>query len=270
MRWIAVAVGLLGVMGLASAQKELVGRKQFPQFRAMSGLSGSTFPVGRDGLPSYEGAMGLSTPIAYSLTNWSFVAGLGSLSFDTSLRFPGGRENQRRTNGTAQFMVGVPLGSAGDLTVSYMVLSSILDNALNLQFTPGKQEGKVRYSVGVQDIGGGGGSAGEQHPNDGETSRSFFTVSTFEISPGTHVSVGTGTNRFKSIFGNVSTTIAPNVKGTLEYDAFNWNVGISYRLGGFGRLSSETYDRPARTADAHMFVGLVRGKLLFWGLNISF
>lgn len=236
----------------------------------MSGLAGSAFPVGKDGLPSYEGAMALSTPIGYSLTKWSFVAGIGSLSFDTSLRFPGGRENQRRTNGTAQFMVGVPLGSAGDLTVSYMVLSSILDNALNVQFTPGKQEGKLRYSIGVQDLGGGGGSAGEQHPNDGDSSRSFFSVTTYEISPGTHVSVGTGTNRFKSVFGNISTSLGANMKGMVEYDAFNWNVGVAYRLGALGRLSGETYDKPARTADAHLFVGLVRGKLLFWGLNVAF
>jgi hypothetical protein len=258
------------VVAGAMAQKELVGRNQFPQFRAMSGLSGSTFPVGKDGLPDYRGAMGLSTPIAYSLSKWSFVAGLGSLSFDTNLRFPSGRDGQRSTNGTAQFMVGVTLGQAGDLTVSYMVLSGIMDNALNLQFTPGRQEGKVRYSVGVQDIGGGGGSAGEKHPADGESSRSFFTVTTFEVDDKTHVSLGTGTRRFKSIFGNVSTSLGPNMKATVEYDAFNWNFGVAYRLGALQRIGRETYDKPARTADAHLFVGLVRGKLLFWGLNISF
>lgn len=266
----AVSLLVASLVTLGSAQKELSGRRQYPQFRSMSGLSGSAFPVGTDGLPSYNGAMALSTPIAYSLTGWSFVAGIGSLSFDTNLRWPSGREGQRSNNGTAQFMVGIPLGSAGDLTASFMVLSTILDSALNLQWTPGRQEGKFRYSVGVQDLGGGGGSAGEKLASDGESSRSFFGVATYAVDERTHVSLSTGTNRFRNLQGNVSTTVAPNLKATLEYDAYNWNFGVAYRLGALRQISEETYDKPARTADAHAFVGLVRGKLLFWGLNITF
>lgn len=257
-------------MPMASAQTELIGRKQYPQFRSMSGLPGSGFPVGQSGLPDYNGALSLSTPIAYSLSGWSFVAGLGSLSFDTRLTSPFGKGGQKRNNGTAQMMVGVPLGSAGDLTVGYMVLSSVGDGAFNFQWTPGRQEGKFRYAFGIQDISGGGGSAGEQHPLDGETSRSFFGVATYMIDPRTHVSLGTGTARFRPLYGNVSTTVALNLKATLEYDAFNWNFGVAYRLGALRGMSAETYDKPARTADAHAFLGLVRGKLLFWGLNVSF
>ena len=270
MRWFPLALVTAGLTTFGAAQTELVGRNQFPQFRAMSGLSGSTFPVSPSGLPDYNGAMALSTPIAYSLTGWTFVAGFGSLSFDTNFRFPSGRDGNKRSNGTAQLMLGVPLGGAGDFTVSYMVLSGIMDNALNVQWTPGRQEGKLRYSVGVQDIGGGGGSAGEKHPRDGETSRSFFGVATYAIDEKSHVSLGTGTRRFQPIYGNISTSLAPNLKATLEYDAFNWNFGVAYRLGALRRMTEETYDKPARTADAHAFIGLVRGKLLFWGLNISF
>lgn len=254
---------------LAAAQKDMIGRDQFPQFRNLGGLAGNMVPLNPDGSPNYFGALSLSTPVAYTLSNWHGSVGYGLMSFDMTLRAPG-KDNQRNTNGTAQFMLGAPSGPYGQFMATYMILSHLGDGAFNFQLTPGRQAGKVRWAVGLQDLRGNGGSAGENIAGDSESSTSFYSVTTYAINEKTHLSLGTGTRRFKGVFGNISTNITDNLKATLEYDAFNWNFGVAYKLGSIMKLQGEGYDTPGRSVDAHTFLGVVRGKSLFWGVGISF
>lgn len=256
--------------GFAIAQTDLRGKDQFPQFRNLGGLSGNLVPVGPDGKPDPWGALSLSTPTGYTLSGWHGVAAFGTMSFDSTLRWPQGRDGQTRTNSTGMFLLGSTIRGVGNFSAGYMVLSNLGDGAFNFQFTPANQTGKVRWAVGVQDLRGGGGSAGENIPGDSDSSTSLYTVSTFQIDDKTHLSVGTGSRRFKGIFGNISRNLNENLKATVEYDAFNWNVGLSYRLGSLGRLGGETYDSPGRRADVHTFLGLIRGKSIFWGVGVSF
>lgn len=269
MRPLATAIAL-SAAALGFGQADMVGKDLFPQFRNLGGLPGNMIPVGPDGTPSYAGALSLSTPTAYTLSGWHGIAGYGSMSFDMRFRSPRGREGQKTTNGTAQFMLGTSAGSLGTVSGGFMVLSNLGDNAFNLQWSPGRQVGKSRYAIGVQDLNGGGGSAGEGQPTDGDSSRSFYGVTTYQIDDKTHVSVGTGTRRFKGVFGNISTTVMPNLKACLEYDTFNWNVGVSYRILALQRMRPESYDATARYAELHAFLGVVRGKYLMWGMGVSF
>ena len=264
-----LALTAFALASLASAQKDMIGRDQFPQFRNLGGLAGNLVPLNPDGSPNYFGALSLSTPVAYTLSNWHGIAGYGLMSFDMTLRAPG-KDNQRNTNGTAQFMLGAPSGAYGQFMASYMILSHLGDGAFNFQWSPGRQTGKARWAVGLQDLRGNGGSAGENIAGDSESSTSFFSVTTYAIDEKTHVSFGTGTRRFKGVFGNISTNITDNLKATLEYDAFNWNFGVAYKLTSILKLQGEGYDSASRHVDVHTFLGVVRGKSLFWGLGVSF
>lgn len=259
---------LVSASAACFAQKEMVGEDLFPQFRSLGGLPGNMVPIGPGGAPNYFGALSLSTPVAYTLSGWHGVAGFGSMSFDMSLKFPKGKDKE--ANGTAQFMLGTSLGKFGSLSGGLMILSGLGDNAFNLQWSPPKKDEKVQFAIGVQDIRGGGGSAGEGQPTDSDSSRSFYGVATMALNEKTHFSIGTGTRRFKGIFANVSTNITPTLKATLEYDAFNFNYGLAYRIASFGKLKGETYDTAAQSADIHAFLGVVRGKFLFWGVGVSF
>lgn len=265
-----LAVTLALLAPLALAQKDFQGRDEFPQFRNLGGLPGNMVPVGPDGIPNYFGALSLSTPTAYTLGGWHGIAGFGTMSFDSRLRSPEGRDGQTTTNSTAQFMLGSTIRGIGNFSATYMVLSNLGDGAFNFSFTPANQPEKVKWAIGIQDLRGGGGAAGENIPGDSDSSASLYTVTTFKINEKTHASIGTGTRRFKGFFGNISTNITPNIKTTLEYDAFNWNVGVAFRLTSLGNTSKETYDEAARKIEAHAFLGFIRGKSIFWGVGISF
>ena len=271
MRRSLVFVPLLMLSATSMAQLDMSGPRQYPQFRNMSGLPGSIIPVNLYGDPDYRGTVSLSTPIAYTLSNWNFSVALGSMSFDMSPRLPAGRDGQGTTNATVSLQGGIPLGQYGALTFGYMVLSNLGDGAFNFQFSPGRQtDPKFRFAVGVQDLKGGGGSAGELDKTDGDSSTSFYGVGTYAINETTHVSLGAGGRRFSKAFGNISTNLTPSIKATLEYDAFNWNIGLACRLGSISKLNRETYDQKARYSEAHGFVGVIRGKYLFLGLGVSF
>lgn len=261
--WLVVASVLATT---AVAQKDLNGIGQFPQFRSLSGLPGGGFGVGKDGKPLFDGAFSLSTPIAYSLDGISL--GIANLSDSLRPRFFGtGRGEGGRSNGTAFVMGGTRLGELGTFSGTYMVLSSIGDMCFNFQFTPNIRQEKFAVAVGVQDAFNSGGEAGEVldsviSPN----SRSWYGVATFEAQKDVFVSVGAGGRRFDGPFGNVSFPIAPRLRGMVEYDTFNWNVGV---LGEVYRFQQRGGYDPKHTS-ASAFLGVVRGKYLTWGLNISF
>jgi hypothetical protein len=223
----------------------------------MSGLPGGSFGVLPSGTPSFRGAMALSTPIAYSLNNWHWAAGINSTS--PSMRFTGLDTNARGgvSSGTAELMVGIPTPYGG-LTFSMMPISVHMDeNAINLEFTP-TQTGMVQFGVGIQD------AMGVTHtfrPRERRSSRSPFVVATANPCPDTYASVGYGNQRFGGIFGNVSHTFG-NFKAVGEYDTYNWNYGVAGRLGHFKGMGKDV--------EATAFAGYIRGKYATWSLTFSF
>lgn len=216
--------------------------------------------------------MGISTPVAYSLGNLHFDVGLsntsssaGKLAFD---------QNQQNTNGTSWVMGGIatPLG---DLTASYMVLSRIGDSAFNFHFSPrmfnperDKYAADIRrvdFGFGIQDAFNTGGASGQAIDNatGGGNSTSVYAVGTYRFSEDIYASLGTGTNRFRGLFGNVSANMTPYAKAILEYDRFNWNYGIALKAGEFSTGEN-------RTGHISVFLGEIRGKYLTWGVNLAF
>lgn len=241
------------------------GPGNYPQFRSMSGLPGSGYGVTADGRADISGALSLSSPIGHSLSDWEIVFGFGNLSSDLKLGFPRSRERDLGGNGSGQILLGVPLGRYGSATFTHMILSNKLDNAQNLVWSPPGQRGPLRYVLGVQDIGGQGGQAGEL-PNgeDPGESRSYFAAATWTVRPGTHVSAGFGDTRFKRGFASVSQGLGDRAKGVLEHDGYNWNVGLAVDLGSLGRV------RQGRDSRVTAMVGVMRGDFAYWSLNVRF
>ncbi len=264
----AIALGVLAGAGAAMAQAELVGYKQYPQFRNLSGLPGGGFGINAEGHPDFKGAMAYSTPIAYTLTDWRMSLGGSALSRDRSFYWFGGNDLVQG-NGTGFFMLGVPLGRFGDFTASWMFLSELGDNVVNLQWSPPWQQGDVRYAVGVQDVVGGGGSSGEGQTDDSAASNTWYVVATYRAQENLHMSLGAGDKRFNPVFGNISYDFAERWKAVVEHDSFNWNYGIAYDLG---RLAGqgETWDGPGRGLNGTVMIGLVKGKFAFWNNNFAF
>lgn len=259
-------LALLTAIAPVFAQAQVGGPGQFPQFRSMSGLPGSGYGVLADGRIDPLGAWSVSTPIAYQLRPWQFSVGFGSLSPNSRPRFIDTSSGESRGNGTAQITVGLPLGKYGSGTYTLEVLSGKLDNASNFTYSPPGQNGPVRFGVGVQDIGGGGGTQGEgANGKDPGSSTSFFVVGTYEGTEGLHASLGAGSRRFDGVFGNVSANLTPRTKAVLEYDTFNWNFGVGYDLGRLGQGVRAGYD-----SGASLFVGMIRGKFAYWSVNIRF
>ncbi|RYG45062.1 hypothetical protein EON79_13495 [bacterium] len=249
-------------VSVAHAQSELSGYHQYPQYRTMSGLPGSGFAVDPFGVIG-RGAISLSTPVAYSLGHGRLLFGAMSVSNSRRPRVQFGAGNGLRSgNGTGQAMYGLQLGRYGTLTSTVMVLSGTRDQAFNFHWTPPQRGGKVTYAVGVQDLLGDGGSSGTNVRGDGDSSSSLYAVATGEVAKETYVSLGYGTRRFGRPFGNASTTLLPNTKGYVEYDAFNWNFGGSFVVA----LGSQ--DRTPSNLTLH--AGLIRGKYLALSANISF
>ncbi|MEJ5170536.1 MAG: hypothetical protein WHU10_06075 [Fimbriimonadales bacterium] len=266
----AVAVALVGC-GVAWAQgprtSPFSGRAQYPQFRFLSGLSGGGFGVDRLGRPNPEGAMALSTPIGYALAHgrWAIAAGSANEKGDWDIAFDDA--NRQGTNGTAAALYGLGLGSAGRLTASVMVLSSVGDNVYNLQWQPpGQEERAVVASVGVQDAEGTGGTAGDGLPTDGRNSASGFVAATWEARPGLHVTLGAGTARFRQGFGSVSWSALRGVKLMAEHDGYGWNLSGAVNLLGLGRLPG---DPNAVEPQAQLHVGWVNERAFYVGLGFA-
>ena len=252
---------LVGLTVMASAQSELSGRDQFPQFRGLSALPGGAFALGPDGNPDANGAMSFSTPIGFCLGHYRLSFGASTISKNSSFAAFKGDKGSSDGNGTAYLMGGAELGSAGRVTVGFMVLSSFGDNAWNIQFQPGQQKGPVWYSVGVQDVFGSGGSSGESSPGDEATSRSFYAVGTGLVAPNTYVSAGWGSRRFSHGFINASTNLGRDFKAVIEHDGFNVNAGLACTLG---------YDRDDRGRNVTIFLGYTRLKYLTWSVGATY
>lgn len=261
-------LALLAVPAASFAQQDLFGISQFPQFRSISGLPGGGFGLNRRGLPDFKGAMSLSTPIAYSLGPGNFAIVGGNTSSDSSPRFlDRAAERRNRGNGTAAGMAGIGT-PVGNLTASFMVLSTVRDSVFNFQFQPRLETEKFDIGIGIQDAFNTGGEHGEPFDNLRPTnSRSLYIVATYEAAEETFVSLGTGTQRFKDVWGNASFRIVPRLKGLIEYDRFNWNYGIAGDLGKWRLGFFANRDIDVQTT---AYIGMVRGKYFTWSLSFSF
>lgn len=239
---------------LALCQSELIGYRQYPQFRTTSGMPGSGMPVDEAGRLGPRGAISLSIPVGYSFARDNYLLG-GSFTGD-SLGFSS--ENTTDFgNGTAWALAGFD-GRWGRATIGYMVLSGTLDNVVNLQYQP-PIPGKVGYSVGVQDLVGDGGASGDAIDDvEHLSSRSFFVAGTYPATERVHVTAGLGTNRFRFGFAGASWNINDSVSVYGEHDGFNFNVGIAW------------HPQFSRQYVGGLNLGLIRGKYLFVGLTFGF
>ncbi|MCX7801071.1 MAG: hypothetical protein N2109_12125, partial [Fimbriimonadales bacterium] len=176
----AVAACIAGsAMGQGPRPSPFSGRDQYPQFRFLSGLSGGGFAVDRLGRPNPDGAMTLSTPIGYALGGWRWALAAGSANEHGDLDVSFDDANRAGRNGTAAAVLGVPAGRLGHAALSVMVLSSYGDNVYHVQWQPAGQERlPVAASVGLQDVEGTGGTAGDGLPGDGRNSASGFVAAT--------------------------------------------------------------------------------------------
>ena len=199
-----------------------VGVNRFPQFRNLSGLAGGGFGVNSDGYRSLEGPVALSTPVAYVLGRGQFRLGTARAAFRSEPRF------YRAANGTSTIMYGHTLGRF-NTAVTAMFLSSVADEAINVQAQYISSPGSLwTGSMGLQDVGGGGGSSGENFPGDTRQSRSFFAVATYRWDTArdpVYLSAGMGTKRFRQGFVSASTRVAKPLRIWAEHDGFGLNAG---------------------------------------------
>ncbi len=250
---------------LATAQ--FSGQGEFPGFRNISALPGSGFGVTSDGRAGFKGAMAYSTPVAYSLAPWEFVAGGGYASHDWGLAFPDqGGFGSRKGNGTGQIQGGLPIPRWGAISYGVLFKSTHGDNAGAVQWTP-PQRGPVKFAVGIQDVHGRGGASGFGLPGDRDFTRSIYVVGTWEADPKTHVTMGYGDgHRFRGVFGSASYDVLPRLKVAGEYDTFNWNWVAMYDLGS---IYKPLY-RDRRPVQLLAFVGQLAGRYGVWGVNVRF
>lgn len=253
----------LALFQAASAQSELAGRHQYPQFRTLSGLPGGGFGVLPSGKPGVAGAAALTTPIGYTLGTGDYA--LGAFNTGSNLNpfeFDFAGNSREQTNGTGFFMFG--LSHKGfRLTSGVTLLSTHGDTAFNFQLSP-PNLGKLGVAVGVQDLSGGGGASGTFFSGDKDSSRSLYGVATYEFAQRAYVSLGVGDRRFHGGFGNVSVPITERARAMVEYDGFNFNGGVFYGTGKGLRVGPND----ARS-ELGFFLGLVRGKYATIGATLT-
>ncbi|HAY14273.1 MAG TPA: hypothetical protein PLB31_08315 [Fimbriimonadaceae bacterium] len=249
-------VAMLAIAGAGWAQAQLAGPGQFPQFRGLSGLPGGGLPIANDGSFG-RGAWAHSTPIAYVPRAWRVGAATSLLNGSRNLSFEFERGgNAPDANWTGSFLMGVPLTPQFEGAFALTFLSSYLDNVQSAQVR-WRTPGPVAYAVGVQDIGGQGGTQGmDNNRNDPGESRSWYGVATYE---GTnwYATAGFGDTRFRGRpFGSVSAWRG-DWTAMAEWDTFgaNWSVGYAFDVA----------ERPCFAS-----VGLVKGRYAFWSLGIAF
>lgn len=251
------------------AQAELSGPDRFPQFRGLSGLSGGGYGVDQDGRASFRGAMAYSTPIGHTLGRWSIAAGTGLVSIDRKYRFGSFKDSGTRDgNGTGFATVGLDLEQAGSLAFGFTLLSGVGDNVSNIQYSP-RLTGPIKCSVGVQDLGGSGGSAGEGRPGDTDSSRSIYGAVTWQIKDGIYLTGGAGTRRFQKGFGSLSAGLGRNFRGLVEHDGWNFNYGIAYNPGPLYKVDSWDAGK-VRTAEITVFAGIIQNRYAGWSVAVSF
>lgn len=266
-KYLGLAI-LVCIPGITQAQSDLIGPDEYPQFRGVSGLPGGGFPVRPESGIGLGGAFALSTPVAYSLGHYEFFAGGSMLSTGSNIPpFSGGGGNGGdlfSANSTLWQMVGVKAGKVGWLTVSNMIVSSKRDNGTNYHFKFNIPNSKIGIAVGIQDIGGQIGSAGDIYKQaDTKLSRSAYVVGTTPLGDRSYLSLGIGTRRFFKPFGSVSTWLTPRLGAFAEYEGREWNVGGLYGLGKFRFLK----DRPAESFTSF---GIVDGKYPYWSIGMKF
>lgn len=261
--FVAIGVG----SGIAGADP-IKGEGSFPQFRSISGLPGGGFGVARDGRMSFNGAMGISTPVAYSLSGYQIVLVGGIYSGTTGFRFDTSEGQLLKSNGTAAGLIGFDLGRYGDLTFSHMVLSTKGDNAQNLHWQVPYSVSGWEFGLGVQDISGQGGTSGQTSGPRGfdpGESRSYYAVGTYDFGQGSYGSVGFGDGRFKGrAFANACYQVDSRLKLIGEVDGFGFNSGVAYDVG---RLGTGFGGREIR---ATVTAGYLRFKNAYWSISVGF
>lgn len=259
MRITLISLFLISSATVGSCQSTFYRPGQYPSLRNLNGLPGQAYGINRQGHPDFRGAMSFSTPVAYTLTDWHWVLSGTFVSNDLKPSFADNSRNggSNSANGTAVLQIGAKVGSFGDFSYGFSVLSSQLDNIGSAQFTP-TQNGPIVFAVGVMDVSGSGGSSGFGNPGDNDSSRSPYLVATFEPSPGSYLSLGYGSTRYRGIFGSASTPITPRLKALLEYDTFHWNQLLAYDIGKVG--------------NAHLTAtfGTQAGRYATWAISFSF
>lgn len=262
-----VATLFLSICGLCLADgTELLGPNRFPQFRDMSGLSGSGFGLSADGAVTTRGAIALSTPLGFTLEPGRYVLGFASRSHNSRFAFINSASaTANKSDGTGQMILGFKLGN-GNLAVSSMWLSTELDSVQHLQWSPfSSAESGWGWSVGIHNATQRGHAAGDGTPvADAKNSLSVFFAATRMIGEDNYLTLGAGTTRYKGLFGSYSHQLSERSKFYIENDTFNFNYGLSYGIPMKYKSFGGT--------DSHLFLtaGFVRGKLATWTFNYAF
>lgn len=252
------------VSGMMPVQAQYVGnpflgKNQYPQYRQLSGLSGGGYGVSADGRSSLEGPTAYSTPIAYVPGHDQIRLSFSSQSFDSAPNFA-----VLHANGKGIVSYGHTFGQF-NIMASDTFKSHNLDQAYNLQagIIPLRGE-KLGFSIGVQDILGLGGSAGEALPTDRYSSQSVFMVGTYRIDTARrpiYFSAGIGTHRYTKSFESASYQFLKPLRGFLEYDGWGLSEGLL--------LTGHTgHGHSALELNAN--VVLIRGRFLTIGASIGF
>jgi hypothetical protein len=235
---------------------------QFPHFRDVSGLPGCGFGLLVSGLPSINGALSLSTPIGFAMGHDTFDIGGAARSSDLQPMFPNFTSSTHLpSTGQGYGIVGVTIPNLGNLSATYEVLSSELDQCYNAQLQLPLKWDKGGVSIGCQNITDRHNAAAQGLPGEANLSRSIFGVATYEFSKNDYVSLGYGDVRFKGPFGNVSVLAAPRLKLTTEYDTFGFNSGVAYSFGGI---------RGEKNTELTAWAGLMDEQRFTFALNFVF
>jgi len=235
---LTLAAVLISVAPVRAQQKDpFAGPEQFPEFRNLSGLAGGH--------------------------NHFHIAG-ASASNTSSPAFGSGT-----SHATLIGTFGTTLGPV-NLAITDMVKSfPRFDQAVNLQlqYSPKTEiASRIVGSIGVQDIRGHGGSAGEGFPaDDRKSSRSFFAVITARATANgakhpVYISAGGGTRRFNHGFFSVSGQVAEPARLFVEYDGFGANEGVLFTFN--------TKDK--KPVEFNAGVGLVKSRYFAFFGGIGF
>ena len=262
--------------GIAFSQvpNGILGYDQFPPFRGVSALAGSTYGTDKEGYVTLSGATAFSTPTAFVLGHDQVQMALSEMSHDGAPTFV-----ESRGKNVAFATYGHTFGSF-NVAVSDLIKSHFLDQSFNLQveyITPKPEPWAV--SVGVQDWRGGGGAAGDKEPGNTLSSRSFFGVVTYRFDTGhtpdvtvpegaedtvrrpLFVSLGIGTRRFFHPFGSASYQVVHPMRVWIEQDGFGVNEGVLFATkAGPGK----------RAPRLSLLLGYVKERYFVWGAGMGF
>ncbi len=249
---------LVGLAAFLSAQTGFAGRRQYPQARSLSGLSGGGTAVLPSGKPAIQGALALSTPIGYTIRENSALLVGGTTSTSASLKWFDGDVATNGSNGTAAIMFGTRVGDVG-IGVSLVQTSRLPeDRVVNLQLSPTQRTGRLGLAVGVQDLLDDTVTTPDYH----ESAQSLFAATTYEAGGGVYISAGGGTRRFSKGFASLSAPLVRGTRAMVENDGYGWNYGMAVRLFDIRQGGTP--------AQASMFIGSCQGRYTTWSLSLRF